>query len=107
MTVDRDGASCSPTGRTTRRRTGALIGKVKALLQRLDVLDHEHVAAAPQHTSPGRIPLPGVAHQNGTIRFGEDPATSALDIDCRAHEVDNLYVVDASFFRRAAPSIRR
>jgi len=45
-----------------------------------------------------RIPLAGVAHQNGTIRFGDDPATSALDRNCRAHEVDNLYVVDGSFF---------
>jgi choline dehydrogenase-like flavoprotein len=45
-----------------------------------------------------RIPLAGVAHQNGTIRFGTDPGTSALDVNCRAHEVDNLYVVDGSFF---------
>jgi choline dehydrogenase-like flavoprotein len=45
-----------------------------------------------------RIPLAGVAHQNGTVRFGRDPKTSALDADCRAHEVDNLYVVDGSFF---------
>ena len=45
-----------------------------------------------------RIPLAGVAHQNGTIRFGRDPKTSALDPNCRAHDVDNLYVVDASFF---------
>ena len=45
-----------------------------------------------------RIPLAGVAHQNGTIRFGHDPATSALDVNCKAHELDNLYVVDASFF---------
>jgi len=45
-----------------------------------------------------RIPLAGVAHQNGTIRFGTDPETSALDRDCKAHDVDNLYVVDASFF---------
>jgi choline dehydrogenase-like flavoprotein len=45
-----------------------------------------------------RIPLAGVAHQNGTIRFGRDPRSSALDVNCRAHEVDNLYVVDASFF---------
>jgi choline dehydrogenase-like flavoprotein len=45
-----------------------------------------------------RIPLAGVAHQNGTIRFGLDPKTSALDINCRAHELDNLYVVDGSFF---------
>ena len=45
-----------------------------------------------------RIPLAGVAHQNGTIRFGKDPKTSALDANCKAHEVDNLYVVDGSFF---------
>jgi choline dehydrogenase-like flavoprotein len=45
-----------------------------------------------------RIPLAGVAHQNGTIRFGRDRRSSALDVNCRAHEVDNLYVVDASFF---------
>jgi choline dehydrogenase-like flavoprotein len=49
-----------------------------------------------------RIPLAGVAHQNGTVRFGDDPATSALNVDCRAHEVDNLYVVDASFFPSSA-----
>jgi choline dehydrogenase-like flavoprotein len=45
-----------------------------------------------------RIPLAGVAHQNGTIRFGHDPRTSALDINCKAHDLDNLYVVDGSFF---------
>jgi choline dehydrogenase-like flavoprotein len=45
-----------------------------------------------------RIPLAGVAHQNGTIRFGRDPGTSALDPNCKAHELDNLYVVDGSFF---------
>ena len=45
-----------------------------------------------------RIPLAGVAHQNGTIRFGDDPKTSALDRNCKAHELDNLYVVDGSFF---------
>ncbi len=49
-----------------------------------------------------RIPLAGVAHQNGTIRFGRDPRTSALDVNCRAHEVANLYVVDASFFPSSA-----
>jgi choline dehydrogenase-like flavoprotein len=45
-----------------------------------------------------RIPLAGVAHQCGTLRFGHDPRTSVLDANCKAHEVDNLYVVDASFF---------
>ena len=45
-----------------------------------------------------RIPLAGVAHQCGTVRFGHDPTTSALDVHCKAHDVDNLYVVDGSFF---------
>jgi choline dehydrogenase-like flavoprotein len=45
-----------------------------------------------------RIPLAGVAHQNGTVRFGTDPRSSVLDTNCRAHDLDNLYVVDASFF---------
>jgi choline dehydrogenase-like flavoprotein len=49
-----------------------------------------------------RIPLAGVAHQNGTIRFGHDAKTSALDPNCKAHQVDNLYVVDGSFFPSSA-----
>ena len=49
-----------------------------------------------------RIPLEGVGHQNGTCRFGDDPATSVLDVHCKAHELDNLYVVDASFFVSAS-----
>jgi len=44
------------------------------------------------------IPLSGTAHQAGTLRFGTDPATSVLDLNCKAHELDNLYVTDASFF---------
>src|SRR5262249_20503506 len=44
------------------------------------------------------IPVAGCAHQAGTCRFGSDPATSVLDVDCRTHELDNLYVVDASVF---------
>ena len=44
------------------------------------------------------IPIGGTAHQAGTARFGADPATSVLDLDCKAHELDNLCVADASFF---------
>ncbi len=44
------------------------------------------------------IPIGGTAHQAGTLRFGRDPASSVLDTDCKAHELDNLYVTDASFF---------
>ncbi|MHB8550412.1 MAG: GMC oxidoreductase [Acidiferrobacterales bacterium] len=44
-----------------------------------------------------RIGIEGVAHQVGTARFGTDPAQSVLDPYCRAHEVENLFVVDGSF----------
>jgi choline dehydrogenase-like flavoprotein len=72
-----------------------LQGKLKEMLPHVDC-DHQLL---PMHAYIGkRIPLAGVAHQNGTIRFGRDPQASALDVNCRAHDLDNLYVVDASFF---------
>ena len=50
------------------------------------------------HYLGGKLGINGVAHQNGTLRFGHDPSTSVLDSNCRAHDIDNFYVVDASFF---------
>ncbi len=44
------------------------------------------------------LPLYGTAHQCGTLRFGTDPAASVCDTWCKAHELDNLYIVDSSFF---------
>ncbi|MFI9645621.1 GMC oxidoreductase [Streptomyces sp. NPDC052040] len=44
------------------------------------------------------MPIGATAHQAGTVRFGDDPRTSALDVHCKAHDLDNLYVVDTSFF---------
>jgi len=44
------------------------------------------------------ISIAGVGHQAGTCRFGSDHKTSVLDVHCKAHELDNLYVVDTSFF---------
>ncbi|MEO1763030.1 MAG: GMC family oxidoreductase [Cyanobacteria bacterium J06629_18] len=46
----------------------------------------------------GQTPIEVVAHQSGTCRFGEDRRTSVLDLNCRTHDIDNLYVVDSSFF---------
>ena len=46
--------------------------------------------------------MEGVGHQNGTCRFGTDPKQSVLDTNCRTHDIDNLYVVDASFFASSA-----
>lgn len=44
------------------------------------------------------LDVSGMSHQNGTLRFGTDPADSVLDLNCKTHDIDNLYVVDASFF---------
>jgi choline dehydrogenase-like flavoprotein len=58
----------------------------------------------PDHLIPrtgylkNEIGIAGVAHQAGTVRFGIDAASSVLDRNCKAHELDNLYVVDTSFF---------
>jgi choline dehydrogenase-like flavoprotein len=72
-----------------------LQSKLKGMLN--DIGAHDHVV--PLHAYvPGRIPLAGVAHQNGTCRFGRDPKTSVLDINCKTHDLDNLYLVDGSFF---------
>jgi choline dehydrogenase-like flavoprotein len=80
-----------------------LIAKLKDLMnsqRRCSIHGHEcHQGLFSRNLYAGqRIPLAGVAHQNGTIRFGHDPKTSALDVNCKAHDLDNLYVVDASFF---------
>ena len=76
-----------------------LVAKLK------DMLNH---AGCETHLIPRslyfgkKIPIGGVAHQCGTVRFGDDPKTSALDVNCKAHELDNLYVVDGSFFVSSA-----
>ena len=66
---------------------------------------HGHDATRAVRAQPVRGPTNSAGrrgHQNGTIRFGHDPKTSALDANCKAHEVDNLYVVDGSFFPSSA-----
>jgi choline dehydrogenase-like flavoprotein len=73
-----------------------LYHELKKLLNHAGMADH-HVLRKNfyMHMS---IPVAGCAHQAGTCRFGDDPATSVLDPNCKAHEVDNLYVVDTSIF---------
>src|SRR5262249_25435028 len=72
-----------------------LMAKLKEMLRTLDC--HPHLL--PRSLYLGKnIPIGGTAHQCGTIRFGRDPRRSALDINCKAHDLDNLYVVDGSFF---------
>lgn len=96
VTVDADGTirlSYTPNNEEAHRRLAA---KLKGLLRHIEC-EHEHLIPMQAYV-PGRIPLAGVAHQNGTVRFGRDPETSALDVHCKAHALDNLYVVDGSFF---------
>jgi choline dehydrogenase-like flavoprotein len=69
------------------------------LKEMLADLGMHHGHLLPHHAYlKNEIPVAGCAHQAGTCRFGLEPDSSVLNADCRAHEVDNLYVVDTSFF---------
>lgn len=72
-----------------------LIDKWKGLLETMQCRDEYFEAG---HYAGGRNTIESVSHQNGTVRFGTDPETSALDVNCKMHDLDNLYVVDSSFF---------
>ena len=96
VTVDGDGKvtlSYTETNSEARKR---LYGKVRSILGELD-MNPGHLIHRFMYMKT-EIPVAGCAHQAGTCRFGADPATSVLDTNCKAHEVDNLYVVDTSFF---------
>ena len=103
VTIDTDGKivlSYKPNNEEGHKR---LIAKLKELMQqqtKCAAHGHDcHEGLFSRNLFVGqRIPLAGVAHQVGTVRFGNDPRTSALDANCKAHELDNLYVVDGSFF---------
>ncbi len=73
-----------------------LYEKVKSIVGQLD-MNPGHLVHRFAYMKTD-IPAAGCAHQAGTCRFGSDPADSVLNTDCRAHEIDNLYVVDTSFF---------
>jgi choline dehydrogenase-like flavoprotein len=96
VTVDREGKltlSYTPTNDVPKQH---LLAKLKSILGKLD-MNADHLIHRFAYMK-NEIPVAGVAHQAGTCRFGSDPATSVLDVDCKAHELDNLYVVDTSFF---------
>ncbi|MBI3449481.1 MAG: GMC family oxidoreductase [Acidobacteria bacterium] len=99
VTLDREGRIVLSYGPNNEEGHKRLQAKLKSLLKEIDCHDH----LLPCNFFVGqRLPLAAVAHQNGTVRFGRDPKTSALDPSCRAHEVENLYVVDGSFFPSSA-----
>jgi choline dehydrogenase-like flavoprotein len=96
VTLHGDGAvqlSYKPTNAEPKRR---LYERLKSMLGDLGM--HERHLLARSAYLRTDIPVAGVAHQAGTCRFGSDPSDSALDVNCKAHELDNLYVVDTSFF---------
>ncbi|MFO0848242.1 MAG: GMC family oxidoreductase [Gemmataceae bacterium] len=103
VTLDSKGGivlSYTPNNEEGHRR---LIAKLKHLLNattKCGVHGHEcHEGLIARSLWLGqRIPLAGVAHQVGTVRFDRDPKASVLDVTCKAHDLDNLYVVDGGFF---------
>src|SRR6185437_7609065 len=68
---------------------------LRNMLDRLDI--HPHLFDRSLYVGKD-VPIGGTAHQAGTLRFGEDPQSSVLNLECRTHEIENLYVTDASFF---------
>jgi choline dehydrogenase-like flavoprotein len=95
-TLNRDGTislAYRPTNPTAASR---LYKQLKSMLKTMRM--HEDHLAHRWAYMKTDIPVAGCAHQSGTCRFGTDPSDSVLDVNCRAHEVDNLYVVDTSFF---------
>ncbi len=70
--------------------------KLQGMLSHLGMHEH-HLLSHSIYLHKG-MPIGATAHQAGTVRFGRDPADSALDVNCKAHDLDNLYVVDTSFF---------
>jgi choline dehydrogenase-like flavoprotein len=107
VSLDRNGQivlSYTPNNQEPHARLRAKLESLMKAQTRCDVHGHQcHQGLFARSLFIGeKIPLAGVAHQNGTIRFGRDPKTSALDVDCKAHDLDNLYVVDGSFFVSSA-----
>jgi choline dehydrogenase-like flavoprotein len=95
VTVDAAGTitlSYTPSNTAAKNK---LYEKLKSMLNQLDM--HDHLIPRNLYMK-NEIDLGGVAHQAGTCRFGSDAKTSVLNVNCQTHEVDNLYVVDTSFF---------
>ena len=96
VTVDNFGKvtlSYKPNNQVAHQK---LYDKLKSMLSELGM--HPHHLIPRNLYMKTDIPVAGCAHQAGTCRFGRDPKSSVLDVNCKAHQLDNLYVVDTSFF---------
>jgi len=96
VTIDGDGNIRLFYQPTNNAEADQLYGELKKIMNHTGMAEH-HVLGKNFYMDMS-IPVAGCAHQAGTCRFGTDPATSVLDTNCKAHELDNLYVVDTSFF---------
>ena len=96
VTVDQEGKITLRYTPNNQVATQKLYDKLKSMLPYLGL--HPHHLVPRDYYLQSEIPIAGVGHQAGTSRFGADPKTSVLNVNCQAHEVDNLYVVDTSFF---------
>jgi choline dehydrogenase-like flavoprotein len=96
VTVDSDGKLTLAYKASNEEPKRRLLAQLRSMLGQLR-MEPDHLFGRFAYMQ-NDIPVAGCAHQAGTCRFGSDPATSVLDVDCRAHEVDNLYVVDTSVF---------
>jgi choline dehydrogenase-like flavoprotein len=96
VTLDGDGHVHLAYTPTNNAEADRLYEELKKILNHTGMAEH-HVLGKNFYMDMS-IPVAGVAHQVGTCRFGTDPATSVLDVNCKAHELDNLYVADTSFF---------
>ena len=96
VTLDGDGNTHLAYTSTNDDEADRLYQELKKLLNHVGLAEH-HVLSKNFYMDMN-IPIAGCAHQAGTCRFGTDPASSVLDGNCKAHELDNLYVVDTSFF---------
>ncbi|GGY12565.1 GMC oxidoreductase [Streptomyces anandii] len=97
VTLDRDGAiHLSLDEKNNIAGLQRLRHKLQGMLGHLG-MQEQHLLSHSLYLHKG-MPIGATAHQAGTVRFGRDPATSALDVNCKAHDLDNVYVVDTSFF---------
>jgi choline dehydrogenase-like flavoprotein len=96
VTIDRDGTvRLTIDDKNNIESLTRLRKRFQSMLSDLGMHDGVHHRNVYLHEG---LDMSATAHQAGTARFGTDPATSVLDLDCKAHDLDNLYVVDSSFF---------
>lgn len=95
VTLRKDGSIRVAYKRTNYPAYERLKDKLKQLFEKLGETDPGYKDT---QWNGYDLDISGMSHQNGTLRFGTDPATSVLDVNCKAHDLDNLYVADASFF---------